>query len=158
MMRISTGLAFATVFVASVSSVSAQPTRIEVGVLECRGTTTSFVVGSVTELRCVFRSSGGGSEPYSATIRRIGLDIGINETTAVAWAVFAPTRQVGPNDLRGNYGGVAASATVGVGLGANALIGGSNNTIALQPVSVQGQTGLGIAAGIAGLELRPAGR
>lgn len=157
-MRISTGLAFATIFVATLSTVSAQPLKVEVGVLECGGTTTSFVVGSVTELRCVFKSSAGGSEPYSATIRRVGLDIGINEKTVVAWAVFAPTRQAGPNDLRGNYGGVAASATVGVGLGANVLIGGSGNTIALQQVSVQGQTGIGIAAGIAGLELRPAGR
>ena len=47
-------------------------------------------------------------------------------------------------------------ATVGVGVGANALVGGSNNTIALQPVSVQGQTGLSVAAGVAGLDLRPA--
>jgi hypothetical protein len=70
--------------------------------------------------------------------------------------VFAPTNRVGPGDLAGTYGGVAASATVGVGLGANALVGGSNNTIALQPVSLQGQTGLSVAAGIAGLELRPA--
>ena len=60
-------------------------------------------------------------------------------------------------DLSGNYGGAAASATVGVGVGANALVGGSNNTIALQPLSVQGQTGLSVAAGVAGLELR-AGR
>jgi hypothetical protein len=69
--------------------------------------------------------------------------------------VFAPTRRVGPGDLAGSYGGASASATAGVGVGANALVGGSNNTIALQPVSVQGQTGLGVAAGIAGMELRP---
>jgi len=73
----------------------------------------------------------------------------------VAWAVLAPSRQIGRGDLAGTYVGAAASATVGVGVGANALIGGSNNTIALQPVSVQGQTGLSVAAGVAGLELRP---
>ena len=123
--------------------------------LECRGTTSSFIIGSVTELRCMFRPAGGGAEPYNATIRRVGVDIGINEQTAVAWAVFAPTRRIGPGDLSGSYGGVSAGASAGVGVGANALIGGSNNTFALQPVSVQGQTGISIAAGIAGLELRP---
>ncbi len=147
----------AGLFSVSIAPAVAQ-SRVEVGVLECRGSTKSFVVGSVTEMGCVMRHAGGGTEPYSATIRRVGLDIGINETTAVAWAVLAPTRSVGPGDLAGNYAGVAASATAGVGLGANALVGGSNSTIALQPVSVQAQTGLSIAAGIAGLELRSAAR
>ena len=73
-----------------------------------------------------------------------------------AWrgAVFAPTRVLGPGDLAGTYGGASASATAVVGVGANVLVGGSNNTISLQPVSLQGQTGLGVAAGVAGLELR----
>ena len=73
----------------------------------------------------------------------------------MAWAVFAPTRGIQRGDLAGSYGGASASATVGVGVGANALIGGSNNTIALQPLSGQAQTGLSVAAGIAGLDLRP---
>ena len=38
-----------------------------------------------------------------------------------------------------------ASATVGVGLGANVLVGGSGNSIALQPVSIEGTTGLNVA-------------
>ena len=154
MIRISAAIALA--LIAATSPAAAQ-SRVEVGVLECRGVSTSFVLGSVTEMSCIFRHAGGGSEPYGATIRRVGLDIGINTETAVAWAVWAPTRQVGPGDLRGNYAGVGASAAAGVGLGANALVGGSNNTIALQPLSVQAQVGLSIAAGIAGLELR-AGR
>ena len=74
----------------------------------------------------------------------------------MAWGVFAPTNRIGYGDLAGSYVGASASATVGVGLGANALVGGSGNTFALQPVSVQGQTGLSVAAGVAGLELRPA--
>jgi len=154
MVRFSTALIGAAIVAASASSTAAQ-SRIEVGVLECRGTTTSFVVGSVTDMNCVFRPAGGGPvDAYTGTVRRIGFDIGINETTAVAWAVFAPTRGIAAGDLRGTYAGVSASASAGVGLGANALLGGSNNTIALQPVSVQAQTGLSIAAGIAGLELR----
>ena len=152
-----TAIALATVFVASASSAMAQ-SRIEVGVLECRGSTSSFVVGSVTELSCAFRPAGGGPpEPYRATLHRAGVDLGFNQQIVVAWAVWAPSTGPQRRELAGNYGGGAASATVGVGLGANALIGGSGNTIALQPLSGQAQTGLSIAAGIAGLELR-AGR
>ena len=155
MMRYSIGIALAAFVAASTSTAMAQG-RVRVGMLECRGVSTSFVVGSVTDLRCMFRGSNGLDYPYVASIQKIGVDINLPSNIAVAWAVLAPTNRIGPGDLAGNYAGVAANATIGVGLGANALIGGSNNTFALQPVSVQGQTGLGIAAGIAGLALRPA--
>ena len=156
MNRLST-VVLAGVFVASASSAMAQ-SRVEVGVLECHGSNVSFIVGSVTELSCGFRpASGGPVEPYHATLRRAGVDLGFNSSVVVAWAVWAPSSGNPRRDLAGNYGGAAASATVGVGLGANALIGGSGNTIALQPLSGQAQTGLSVAAGVAGLELR-AGR
>jgi hypothetical protein len=156
MIRLTT-IALATALVASASSAMAQ-SRVEVGMLECRGSTTSFVVGSVTDLGCTFKpASGGPVEPYHATLRRAGVDLGFNQQIVVAWAVWAPSSGNPRRDLSGNYGGGAASATVGVGLGANALIGGSGNTIALQPLSGQAQTGLSVAAGVAGLELR-AGR
>lgn len=148
-------IAGAVAVAVAASSATAQPTRVEAGVLDCRGTTNAFIIGSVTELNCVFRS-GNTQEPYAATMRRAGVDLGLNQQVAVAWAVLAPTKQVGRGDLAGTYVGAAASATVIVGVGANALVGGSNNTIALQPVSVQGQTGLSAAVGVAGLELRPA--
>jgi hypothetical protein len=128
--------------------------RVKVGMLECRGSTSSFVLGSVTELGCTFVPSAGSSEGYRATIRRFGVDIGVAQQIAVSWAVFAPTRGLQHGGLAGNYAGGSASATVGLGVGANALIGGSGNTIALQPVSLQGQTGLSAAAGIADMELR----
>ena len=156
MIRLST-IALAMVAVAPATSAMAQD-RLEVGVIECRGSTTSFVVGSVTDMSCGFKPAGGGpTEPYRATLRRAGVDLGFNQQIVVAWAVWAPSRGTPRYDLSGNYGGAAASATVGVGLGANALIGGSGNTIALQPMSGQAQTGLSVAAGVAGLELR-AGR
>lgn len=156
MIRFSTAIAFAAgVVVAATSPVAAQ-SRVEAGMLECSGTSSSFIVGSVTELRCTFRPASGGSEQYVGTIRRVGVDVALPANVGIAWAVFAPTRQIGPGDLSGNYGGASASATAVVGVGANALVGGSNNTIALQPVSLQGQTGLGVAAGVAGLELRAA--
>jgi hypothetical protein len=154
MIRFSSAIALTAAVIASTAPATAQ-SRVEVGMLECGGTTSSFIVGSVTELRCTFRMAGGGAEPYNATIRRVGVDVALPANVGVAWAVFAPTRRIGPGDLAGNYGGASASATAVVGVGANALVGGSNNTIALQPVSLQGQTGLGVAAGVAGLELRP---
>ena len=154
MIRVSAAIALTASFAGMTSPAAAQ-SRVEAGMLECGGTTASFIVGSVTELRCTFRPAGGGAEPYNATIRRVGVDVALPANIGIAWAVFAPTRRVGPGDLGGSYGGAGASATAGVGVGANALVGGSNNTIALQPVSLQGQTGLGVAAGIAGMELRP---
>jgi len=158
MIRISTA-AVATLIAASAIATSAQAqSRVEVGMLDCRGSTSSFVVGSVTQLNCMFTPSGGRPEPYIATMRRVGVDLGFNQQVAVAWGVFAPSRGSPRYDLSGNYAGGAASATVGVGVGANALIGGSGNTFALQPVSLQGQTGLSVAAGVASLELRPGGR
>jgi hypothetical protein len=156
MNRMST-IALAAALIVPASAAVAQD-RVEAGVLQCRGSTTSFIVGSVTELNCTFVPSGGGpTESYMARMNRAGLDIGINQQIAVAWGVFAPTR-LRRGELAGSYAGGAASATVGVGVGANALWGGSNNTVSLQPVSVQGQTGLSAAAGIASLELRSVGR
>ena len=121
--------------------------------LSCRGATMSFILGSVTELRCLFRRINGETFRYRGVIRRLGVDIGVYQTQALEWAVYAPTYRLGPGDLRGDYGGVSAGASIGLGLGANVLVGGSNNTIALQPLSVQGQTGLSVAAGVAGLSL-----
>jgi hypothetical protein len=129
--------------------------RVQVGVLQCRGgASMGFIVGSVTNLGCVLRADGRSDDPYVAVIQKIGLDIGITESTSLAWAVFAPTNQLRPGDLAGNFAGVDASASAGLGLGANVLIGGSNSAIALQPLSVQGDVGLQIAAGLESLELR----
>ena len=133
-----------------------QSNRVKVGVLECRGgASVGFIVGSVTNLGCLFRSEGRPEQPYVATIRKVGIDLGITEQSSLAWAVFAPVEQVGPGDLAGNYVGAQGSANVGVGLGANVLIGGSAHSVALQPLSVQGSTGISVAIGLAGLELRP---
>jgi hypothetical protein len=151
------GLA-ATLLVASSAAAQAQQPmqRVQVGVLECRGgASVGFIVGSVTNLGCVLRAEGLPEDRYIATIRKVGLDLGITQESALAWGVFAPVSRLGPGDLAGNYAGVQGSATIGVGVGGNALIGGSNNTIALQPLSLQGQVGLSVAAGLESLELRP---
>ena len=141
---------------ASVTTTSAQQAKVQVGVLECRGgASVGFIVGSVTNLGCVLRTAGQPDDFYVATIRKVGLDLGITQESALAWGVFAPVNRLGPGDLAGNYAGAQGSATLGVGVGGNVLIGGSNNSIALQPLSVQGQVGVSIAAGLESLELRP---
>jgi Protein of unknown function (DUF992) len=154
-MRFSTlSIAFVAL-VAPIASANALP-PVRAGILQCQGgQNVGFVVGSVTSLECVFQSEGRRPEPYIATVRRYGLDIGFTEQTKFSWAVNAPTGRVGRGDLAGNYGGVGANASVGVGGGGNFLVGGPQNSYALQPVSVQGQTGLNVAAGVADIELQP---
>jgi hypothetical protein len=150
--------AFITTLVASFAGANAQQLmdRVQVGVLECRGgASIGFIVGSVTNLGCVLRVDGMPEDRYVATIRKVGVDIGITQESALAWGVYAPVARLGIGDLSGNYAGAQGSASVGVGVGGNVLVGGSNNSIALQPLSVQGQVGLNVAAGLESLELRP---
>ena len=92
-----------------------QPRLVQVGILECRGgASIGFVVGSVTNLGCVLRIDGRPEDRYIATIRKIGVDLGITQETALAWGVFAPVKLLGPGDLTGNYAGAQGSATLGV--------------------------------------------
>jgi Protein of unknown function (DUF992) len=154
-MRFSTLCIAFVALVAPIASADALP-PVRAGILQCQGgQNVGFVVGSVTSLECVFQSEGRRPEAYIATVRRYGLDIGFTEQTKFSWAVNAPTSRVGRGDLAGNYGGVGANASVGVGGGGNFLVGGPQNSYALQPVSVQGQTGLNVAAGVADIELQP---
>ena len=142
---------------ASIVGASAQASqRVQVGILECRGgASVGFIVGSVTNLGCVLRADGMPEDRYVATIRKVGLDLGITQESALAWGVYAPVARLGPGALSGDYVGAQGSATLGVGVGGNVLVGGSANSIALQPLSVQGQVGVAIAAGLESLELRP---
>jgi len=154
-MRLSTLSIAIVALVAPIASANALP-PVRAGILQCQGgQNVGFVVGSVTSLECVFQSEGRRPEPYIATVRRYGVDLGITGQTSLAWAVNAPTGQVGRGDLAGNYGGVGANASIGVGFGGNFLVGGPANSYALQPISVQGQTGLIVAAGVADIELQP---
>jgi hypothetical protein len=156
-MQISKMFGIATVaLVASFASANAQQ-GVRVGVLECTGgQNVSFIVGSNSTLNCVFQSEGGRAERYVATIRRFGLDLGFTQNTTVQWTAFAPYARVPRGALAGNYSGVGSNASVGIGFGGNFLLGGNANQFALQPVSVQGQTGFNVAAGIVELQLTPA--
>jgi len=147
--------AFASILAVSPQTASAQ-SRPVVGVLECRaGPATTFVIGSIRDFGCLFWSINAPIQHYGATIQRLGVDLGWSSDAALVWHVFAPTNVVGPGALAGSYLGVSAGAAVGLGLAANAMVGGLNNSFALQPVSVQSQTGLNVFAGISSLKLTP---
>src|SRR5262249_20338014 len=105
-------------------------------------------------LRCTFSPTAGAVEQYSGTIQRFGVDIGYIKGGVIVWAVLAPVANLTPGALAGNFVGATASATVGVGAGANVLVGGSNNTFSLRPCTIEGSTGLTVAAGIGAISLR----
>jgi hypothetical protein len=129
--------------------------NVQVGTLTCNvAGGWGFVFGSSKAVRCTFARAGGRPEHYAGSINKFGVDIGYTQGGVLVWGVFAPSANLAPGALSGNYGGVTGSATVGVGAGANVLVGGSNRTISLQPVSIEGNTGLNVAAGIGSITLR----
>ncbi len=131
-----------------------QASHLEVGILNCEVSGgIGFIVGSTKNLTCKFNRPGR-DERYYGTIERFGLDIGVSTKAVMSWAVLANTNDIPPGALVGNFAGVSGEATVGVGLGAKALVGGSNKSIVLQPVSVQAQLGLNLALGVTELKLR----
>ncbi|HLH92958.1 MAG TPA: DUF992 domain-containing protein [Xanthobacteraceae bacterium] len=128
--------------------------RVQAGSLTCDVSAgIGLIIGSQRNVSCTFTpSSPGPIEYYTGTISKLGIDVGVTTGGVMVWAVWAPTNRPA-GALAGSYAGAAAEASVIAGLGANALIGGNNRTIALQPFSIQGQVGLNIAAGVAGLDL-----
>jgi len=129
---------------------------IQVGTLTCNSAGGwGFIFGSTRAVACTF-SGPGRVEYYRGEISKFGVDIGYTSGGVLIWTVVAPTANMGPGTLAGTYAGGTASATVGVGVGANALIGGSGNHIALQPLSLEANRGLNVAAGVAALTLTPA--
>jgi di/tricarboxylate transporter len=148
-------LVLAAVAVLGMSTHAASAQQVQVGTLSCEvAGGPGMIIASNRALRCVYQdASGDRPEFYQGSITKFGVDIGATSTGRLAWAVFAPTAGAPRGALAGSYGGVTGSVTVGVGLGANVLVGGNAQTIALQPVSIDSQTGLNVAAGIAGLTL-----
>ena len=129
--------------------------RIEAGMLDCDVSEgAGMIITSKKSLVCTFHPSTGGKETYGGTIAKFGIDIGSTTRGRMVWAVLAPTREIPPGALAGDYAGISAEATAGIGIGANALLGGLEKSIALQPLSLQSQEGLNIAAGVSSLKLR----
>ena len=147
------GLAAAT-SLAFAASAHADPGGVKAGVLTCNVSSGwGLIFGSSKDLNCTYESATGHEEHYAGTINKYGVDIGYHNGGVIVWAVFAPTGDLAPGALSGDYGGITAGGAVGVGAGANALVGGNNKTISLQPVSIEGLTGLNVAAGVASISL-----
>jgi Protein of unknown function (DUF992) len=131
-------------------------TGVNVGVLRCTvAGGMGMIIGSSKKVNCHYSGGSGHDQNYTGKISKLGIDIGVTNEAYMSWIVFAPGA-LGKGALGGSYAGVSAQATAGIGLGANVLIGGFEKSITLQPVSIQGQTGLNVAAGLTGLTLRSA--
>ena len=127
---------------------------VRVGVMTCdMDSGFGYVLGSSRDLHCTFVPAAGAPEHYVGTISKFGVDIGYMQNAVIVWTVVAPTVALPPGSLTGTYGGATGSVTVAVGVGANVLVGGSSDTISLQPVSIEGGTGLNVAGGFASMRL-----
>lgn len=158
-----TKISTAAVLIATVAFGAATlPSRadsVELGLLECSVEGgTGFVFGSSKDLTCEYTpaNDSAATEAYFGVINKYGIDIGVTGTTLIKWAVLAPTTdfEYQAGSLAGDYRGVSAEATAAAGAGVNLLVGGSNETFSLQPVSIQAQEGVNVAIGIAELQLR----
>ena len=133
-----------------------EPARadVAVGVMTCDvDSGFGYVLGSSRDLHCTFLPAAGAPEHYAGSISKFGVDIGYLRNAVIVWSVVAPTVGLPRGSLTGTYGGATASVAVGVGVGANVLVGGSSDTISLQPVSFEGGTGLNVAGGFASVSL-----
>ena len=130
----------------------------KVGMLNCNvGPEVGFIVGGRAKLSCRYSPSSPSAptENYTGEITTVGLDIGVSKGGKLAWAVFMPTNGPPHGALTGDYAGVSGQAAVGVGVGGNVLVGGSNRSVTLQPFSVEGETGINLAVGVSDMVLRP---
>lgn len=148
----------AAVFTLGATAADAQPRRghyERVGTLECRvAPNVSFIVGSIRTAGCTFYPANSRrAHRYRADIGRIGLDLNISAGGRLVWAVHAHNRRLYPGDLRGTYTGASGNIALGLGLGGNLLFGGSRNTVALQPLSGEGNVGVGLSVGVGQLHL-----
>ena len=104
---------------------------------------------------CRFTAEGRApSENYSGNMTTVGLDLGFTAGGALTWAVYASTQNMMRGSLAGSYKGASGSISAGVGVGENFLLGGSANSVALQPWSVEGTTGVNASLGLSNMDLR----
>jgi hypothetical protein len=132
----------------------AQADGVKAGTLSCHvAPGWGYLIASSRDLRCDFHPTDGPAEHYRGTVSKFGLDLGYTTGGELVWDVVAPQTDLEPGALAGQYAGATASVTAGVGFGANALIGGIEHSVALQPLSTEGNTGLNVAAGLGAMNL-----
>jgi hypothetical protein len=142
---------------ATAGEAQAQGGTVRAGTLRCDVSgTAGFLFGSSRNVSCDFTRLDGRHERYEGEISRYGVDLGFTRSAVMLWGVLAPTTDLQPGVLAGNFAGVSGGVTAGVGVGANVLVGGGDRSIQLQPISIEGNTGLNIALGVAELTLRAA--
>ena len=135
----------------------AQQSGVKIGVLTCNVSSGwGFIFGSTRDLRCTFSPNSGPPEHYGGRVQKFGADIGYVTSAVIVWAVLNPTSDIAPGALAGDYVGATASVSVGVGVGANVLVGGFKKSVTLQPLSIEGNQGLNVAAGIWAINLKHA--
>jgi hypothetical protein len=152
------GLLIGTAAIAALAfagPASAAKAGVKVGALVCNVSSGwGFIFGSSKDIRCSYRPNHGKVDHYKGDITKFGVDIGYTSGGVLVWEVIAPTSDIRAGALEGEYIGGTASATVAVGVGANALIGGLDKSITLQPLSLEGNKGLNVAAGIGQMSLK----
>ena len=147
-------VAAAIVLLAEGPVAQAQP-RLQVGTLRCTiGPSVGALIASRRQLTCRFFKNRRHVENYSGAMTRFGFDVGVTAGGVMRWRVVTRTRALGRGALAGTYVGASADASLGLGVGANALVGGSRRSVALQPISMTGKMGVNLAVGVAGLTLR----
>jgi len=138
------------------SPTYAQGSSVRQGMLTCRtSASVGLIVGSTQRLACQFRANNGWTQNYVGRMNRVGLDIGITAGGVMAWAVLGSSSAIKPGALTGRFVGASGDISLGVGAGANVLIGGTAQSVSLQPLSLEGQVGINLALGVAGLTLTP---
>jgi hypothetical protein len=156
-MVVSTAILIVIASLFGISTATAQQ-RVEAGVLTCRlAPSVGLIIGSRQRMRCEFVAPDGRSERYTGSVTRFGLDLGLTVGGIMRWAVLSNTRIPGRGFLAGSYVGASGDIALGIGVGANALVGGSRRSTVLQPLSLAGQVGINLAVGVAGLRLRYGG-
>jgi hypothetical protein len=156
MLKMSSAFVTAVILATTVPApLSAAPRAVHVGVLNCNsGPSIGLLIGSQQRLNCVFVARSGAKETYAGTVSRLGLDVGVTAGGRLVWRVYAPSSSFKGHALAGNYVGGSANASLVVGGGANLLVGGSDRTITLQPLSVEGRVGANLAVGVASMDLQ----
>lgn len=154
-MKLATAIAALTL--ATVSAKAEDSNRTTLGILECTiEGGLGLLIGSSKAAECTFTHQDDSVEQYTGELSKLGIDIGVSGESFLKWVVFTPLgNQIGSYALAGQYIGASAGASLGIGLGANALIGGTDKKIGLQPLSIEGKTGLNLAVGLSSLTLDP---
>jgi Protein of unknown function (DUF992) len=143
----------------AVSGVAQAQNWTQVGALMCKvDPNIGFIIVGHQPMQCTYTPSTAPAPPeyYDGAINTVGLDLGVSAGSVLGWGVFAPTLGLAPGALAGEYVGASADAGLGLGAGANVLMGGSGRTIALQPLSLQGSVAINAVLGLSSLKLRPA--